>query len=84
MSVVPFASPVVDWATLGKVVAAALVVGIGVTAAFSFAVLGATRSLEMRRGGRGTEATVFAALGLAGAAVCVAAIVGGIIVMSSK
>ena len=34
MSVVPFASPVVDWATLGKVVAAALVVGIGVTAAF--------------------------------------------------
>lgn len=79
-----FADKIVDWATLGKVVAAALVAGIGVTAAFSIAVLGATRSIEMRRDGRGTEASVFAALGFAGAGLCVAAIVLGIIVMSSK
>lgn len=81
---VPFADPVVDWTTIGKVVAAALVTGVGVTLAFSIAVLGATRSVEMRRDRRGTEASMFAALGFLGAAVCVAAIVLGIIVMSSK
>jgi len=81
---VPFADPVVDWATIGKVVAAALVAGIGVTFAFSLAVLGATRSLERRRDRRGAEASMFAALGFFGAAVCVAAIVLSIIVMSSK
>jgi hypothetical protein len=79
-----FADKIVDWATLGKVVAAALVAGIGVTAAFSIAVLGATRSLEMRRDRRGTEASAFAVLAFIGAVVCVAAIVLGIIVMSSK
>jgi hypothetical protein len=55
-----------------------------VTTAFSLAVLGAARSLEMRRHGRGAEASMFAVLGFAGAGVCVAAIVLGIIVMSSK
>ena len=80
----PFADPVVDWGTIGKVVAASLVAGVGVTLAFSIAVLGATRSVEMRRDRRGTEASMFAALGIFGAAVCVGAIVFGIIVMSSK
>jgi hypothetical protein len=79
-----FADKIVDWATIGKVVAAALVAGIGVTAAFSVAVLGATRSMEMRRDRRGPEASAFAVLGVLGAAVCVGAIVLGIIVMSSK
>jgi hypothetical protein len=81
---VPFADPVVDWATLGKVVAAALVAGIGVTAFFSVAILGTTRSVELRRNGRAVEAGVYAALGLFGGAVCVAAIVLGIIVMTTK
>ena len=81
---VPLADPVVNWTTLGKVVAAALVSGVGVTFAFSLAVVGATRSLEMRRDRRATAAGMFAALGFLGAAVCVAAIVLGIIVMSSK
>jgi hypothetical protein len=79
-----FADPVVDWVTLGKVVAAALVAGIGVTAAFSIAVLGATRSVEMRRSQRGLEAGAFAVLAVLGAALCIAAIVGGIVVMSEK
>ncbi|HEY1595964.1 MAG TPA: hypothetical protein VGF74_11255 [Thermoleophilaceae bacterium] len=79
-----FADPVVDWATLGKVIAAALVAGIGVTAAFSIAVLGATRSVEMRRSQRGLESGAFAVLAVLGAAVCVGAIVGGIVVMSQK
>jgi hypothetical protein len=82
--ILAFADPVVDWTTIGKVVAAALVTGIGVTAAFSIAVLGATRHVEMRRDRRGAEATAFAVLAAIGAAVCVAAIVLGIIVMSAK
>ncbi|HEY2602496.1 MAG TPA: hypothetical protein VGI67_13140 [Thermoleophilaceae bacterium] len=81
---VPLADPVVDWATIGKLVAAALVAGIGVTAAFSIAVLGATRSLEMRRTRRTPEATGYAVMGVLGAVLCVAAITLGIIVMSSK
>jgi hypothetical protein len=81
---VVFADPIVDWATLGKVVAAALIAGIGVTAAFSIAVLGATRSMELRRSERAFEAGAYAALGLLGGALCVAAIVFGIIVMTKK
>jgi hypothetical protein len=79
-----FATPIVDWATLGKVIAAALVASIGATAAFSFAVLGAARFAEMRRNGRSAEASAFALLGILGAAVCLAAIAGGIIAMTAK
>jgi hypothetical protein len=80
----PFADPIVDWATIGKVIAIALVSSIGIAIAFSVAVLGTTRSVELRRDGRSTGASVFALVGLAGAGVCIAAIVLGIIVMSSK
>ncbi len=81
---VPFASQLVDWAALGKVVAASLVAGIGVTGAFSLAILGTTRSVEMRRARRSVEASAFAVLGVLAAALCVGAVVVGIIVMSSK
>jgi integral membrane sensor domain MASE1 len=79
-----FADPIVDWATLGKVVAAALIAGISVTAAFSIAVLGVTRSAEMRRAQRALEAGAFAVVGVLGGAFCVAAIAGGILVMAQK
>lgn len=80
----PLATPIVDWATIGKVVVAALVAGIGVTAAFAIAIFGATRSLEMRRSRRSAEAGAFAALGLLGGAVFAAGIVIGIVVMTTK
>jgi hypothetical protein len=38
----------------------------------------------MRRSRRGGEATAFAVLGLFGAALCIAAIVGGVVAMTSK
>jgi hypothetical protein len=82
--IVRLADSIVDWGTIGKVVAAALVAGLVVTVSFSLAILGATRSLEMRRSHRGTEATGYAVLGLFGAAVCLAAIAGGIVVMAAK
>lgn len=82
--IVPLADKIVDWATLGKVILAALVAAICVTIAFSLAILGTTRFNEMRRNGRALEAGGFALLAFAGAALCTAAIVGGIIVMTTK
>ena len=78
------AATVVDWGTLGKVVVAALVAGVVVAVGFSFTILGAVRYAEMRRAGRPLEAGGFAALGLVGAALCVALVVGGIVAMTSK
>jgi hypothetical protein len=80
----PIGAPVVDWPTIGKVVAAALVAGVVVSGAFSVAILGATRSMEMRRSRRSGEAGVYATIGLLGAAVCIGAIVGGIVIMTTK
>ena len=82
--ILPLADKVVDWATLGKVILASLVAGTFVPSAFALAILGITRSAEMRRSQRALEAGGFALLALAGAAVCVAGIVGGIIVMTTK
>jgi hypothetical protein len=58
--------------------------GVGVTCAFAVAIVGATRAMEMQRDGRGVEATVYGVVGAAAFAVVVAAIVLGIVVMSSK
>ena len=78
------AAKLVDWATLGKVVLYSLVAGIGVCIAFSLAVHGATRFADLRRDGRGPEATAFAGLMLAGLAVSVAAVAYGIYLMTQK
>jgi hypothetical protein len=75
---------VVDWSALGKAAAAALISSIALALAFSLAVFGTTRWLELRRDGRVAASGLFAVVGLLGGAVCVAAVVGGIIVMSSK
>jgi hypothetical protein len=78
------AAKVVDWATLGKVVVAALASGIVVAIGFSCALLGAVRYAEMRRAGRPLEAGGYGAIGLLGAGISIALVVGGIIVMTSK
>jgi hypothetical protein len=78
------AAKVVDWATLGKVVLAALASGVVVAIGFSCTILGAVRYAEMRRAGRPVEAGGYATVGLLGAAVCIALVVGGIIVMTKK
>jgi hypothetical protein len=76
-----FAS-IVDWDALLTVIWAAAVAGVGVTAAFGFAILGATRAVEFSRDGRAAEATLFGVLGAVGALAVVAAIVFGIVVLS--
>ncbi len=60
---------VVDTEALIEVIWVSLLAGVGVTAVFSLALLGATRSGEARRAGRGASAVGFGALGvLAGVA----------------
>jgi hypothetical protein len=74
---------VVDWAALGKVIGFSLAGGVGVTLAYSLGILGAVRFAEMRRNERLVEAIFYAALGLLGLVVTIAAVVAGLIVMTS-
>jgi hypothetical protein len=75
---------IVDWETLGQVAVASLLAGVGVTTAFSFAIMGATRMVDMRRQGRSVEAGAYAALLILGLAASAAAIAFGVIVMTAK
>jgi hypothetical protein len=74
---------VVDWDALLQVVWVSLLAGVGVTAAWAFALLGATRALENGRNGRVAEAVVYGVVGVAGFASVVAAIVYGIVILTN-
>jgi hypothetical protein len=78
------ATSVVDWSALGKVVLYSLVAGIGIPAIYSFAVLGATRSMDAQREKRGGAATAYGLLSLFGGAICLLAIAYGIYIMTRK
>jgi hypothetical protein len=73
---------IVDTDALLTVLWVSLAAGIGVTAAFGFAILGGVRALELGRQGRAGEAAIFGAVGVLGVAVVIAAIVFGIVVLS--
>ena len=73
---------VVDWDALLQVIWVSLVAGVGVTAAWGFALLGSTRALEVGREGRVAEAVIYAVVGVAGAVTVVAAIVFGIVILT--
>jgi hypothetical protein len=73
---------VVDWDALLQVIWVSLIAGVGVTAAWAFALLGATRSLENGRDGRVPEAVLYGVVGAAGLAAVVAAIVYGIVILT--
>jgi hypothetical protein len=72
----------IDWDALLTVVWASVVAGVGVTAAFGFAILGGTRAVELSRDGRPAEATLFGVVGAVGSVAVVAAIVFGIVVLT--
>ena len=78
------AGKVVEWHQLFQVVYGSLGAALGVTIAFSFTVAGLTRFAEARRNGRGAAAGGWAILALIGLAVVAAAIVLGIVVMTTK
>jgi hypothetical protein len=73
---------IVDTDALLTVIWASLAAGIGVTAAFGFAILGGVRAIELGRTGRVGEAAIFAVIGMLGVAATFAAIVFGIVVLA--
>jgi hypothetical protein len=73
---------VVDWDALLQVIWVSLAAGVGVTAAWAFALLGSTRAIETGRAGRVAEAAFYAILGVAGVVAVVAAIVFGLVILT--
>jgi hypothetical protein len=73
---------IVDTHALTQVLWVSMVAGVGVTAAWGLAILGATRAVEFGRDGRIGEATVYAVIGVVGLAVVLAAIVFGILILT--
>jgi len=75
---------VVDTSTLLKVIGASLGAGIGVSAIFALAVLGATRSSDMRRQHRTTVAGAYAILAVVGVLATIAAVTYGVVLTTEK
>ena len=75
---------IVDWKTLGEVALASFLAGVGVTTAFSFAIMGATRMVDMRRQGRSVESGAYLALLILGLLASAASVAFGVIVMTAK
>ena len=79
----PFAV-VVETKELLQTVAASVIAGVGITVVFSIAVYGATRFVDFSRDQRPAAATAAVALAGLALAACIAAVVIGVIVMTSK
>lgn len=75
---------VIETKDLLSTIVASLAAGVGVTAAFSVLVFGATRSADLVRAERPVLAAAAGALAVVGAAIVIGAIVLGIVVMSTK
>jgi hypothetical protein len=75
---------IVDTSALWQTIVAAFVAGVGTTLVFSLAILGVARFAEANRQGRSVQSAVFAALALLGLLATAAAIVFGVIVMTTK
>ena len=69
---------------LVKMLYTSMVAGVGVAVVFSFAILGATRSSEMRRERRTTAAAAYTALAAAGLIVAAAMVVFGLTLVAHK
>jgi hypothetical protein len=80
----PIADDVVEWDLILQVIYSALVAGVAVTIAVSFAILGFTRAADARRDGDTIDTVFYSALFVLGLAACAGAIVLGIVVMTSK
>jgi uncharacterized membrane protein YidH (DUF202 family) len=80
---VPLAE-IVEGKALLQTIGYSLVAVVGVTIAFSTAIYGTTRAAELRRDERPGAAAAAGLLGAVGLAICVAAVVLGVIVMTTK
>jgi hypothetical protein len=75
---------IVDTHVLLEVVGAAIAAGIGITAIFGLVIYGGTRFADLRREGNAIGAAAFATFAAIGFAAFVAAVVLGLLVMTSK
>ena len=75
---------VIDTHAAWQAVWTAAVAGVGVTIVFSLAVLGATRSTDLRRNDRPAQAGLFALLALVGLAATIGAVVYAITLITTK
>jgi len=75
---------IVDTKALLDVIWVSLAAGVSGTAAFSLALVGATRFSDMRRHGRRAEALTFAVLTGAALAVCLGMVALGLVAIVSK
>jgi uncharacterized membrane protein YhaH (DUF805 family) len=75
---------IIDGGALWQTVWTAAVAGVGISVVYSIAVLGSSRSLDMRREGRASARAWYALLALVGAAGTIAAIMMGIILITTK
>lgn len=73
---------VVDWDAILQVIWVSLLAGVGVTAAYGFALLGSTRAIESGREGRLGGAISYALMGVLGLAIVIGAIVFGILILT--
>lgn len=80
----PLPLAAVDWDALLQVVWVSILTGIGVTAAFAVAIYGATRAVDLNRGGRVAEAGLFAVVAVAALLVVGGAVIFGIVAMTDK
>jgi hypothetical protein len=75
---------IVDTSALWQTIVAAFVAGVGTTLVFSLAILGVARFAEANRQGRSVQSAVFAGLAVLGLLATAAAIVFGVIVMTTN
>jgi len=78
------ADSVVDWGALLEVIWTSLVGGIGVTALFAVAILGATRAMDLRQDGNAAAAGLYGVLTAVALVAVAVAVVLGILVMTQK
>ncbi len=74
----------IDTGALVKMLYSSLLAGIGVSVIFSVAVLGATRSADMRRVKRGGAAMAYATLAIVGLLITTGVVVYGLILLTRK
>jgi hypothetical protein len=75
---------IIDTGALLKVIAASFVATTALAVCLGYAIVGATRSAELRRDGRDSAATAYGALGLISVLLFVGGVVVGLIVMTHK
>ena len=74
----------IDTGALLKLLYSSLLAGVSVAIVFSLAILGATRSSDMRRAGRSTAAGAYVALTVLALILAVAIVIYGLVLTARK